>query len=72
MNPPLTPQRPRRAFLADLGMGFTGLALGALFQREARASGAALWTPPDGRPHATPKAKSAPSAVRNTSLPGLT
>ncbi|MFM7556200.1 MAG: DUF1501 domain-containing protein [Verrucomicrobiota bacterium] len=50
--------RPRRAFLADLGLGFTGLALGALFHREAKAAGSALWTPPDGRPHVTPKAKS--------------
>ena len=52
-----TPLRPRRAFLADLGMGFTGLALGTLLQREARAASSALWTPPDGRPHFTPKAK---------------
>ena len=28
---------PRRAFLADLGMGFTGLALGAMLQREGVA-----------------------------------
>src|SRR5882762_1475343 len=50
----------RRAFLADLGMGFTGLALGALLQRDgiARASAPARWTPPDGKPHFTPKAKS--------------
>lgn len=41
-----TPLRPRRAFLADLGMGFTGLALGTLLQREARAASSALWTPP--------------------------
>ena len=52
-----TPLRPRRAFLADLGMGFTGLALGTLFQREAKAEAGTLWTPPDGRPHFTPKAK---------------
>jgi hypothetical protein len=50
----------RRAFLADLGMGFTGLALGALLQQEGivRASAPALWLPPDGKPHARPKAKS--------------
>jgi uncharacterized protein (DUF1501 family) len=53
---PLSPP-PRRAFLADLGLGFTGLALGALLQRDAAASGAA-WAPPDGRPHFPPKAKS--------------
>ena len=38
-------------------MGFTGLALGTLLQREAGAASSALWTPPDGRPHFTPKAK---------------
>jgi hypothetical protein len=48
----------RRTFLSDLGMGFTGLALGSLFQREARASSATAWTPPDGQPHFAPKAKS--------------
>ena len=46
----------RRAFLADMGMGFTGLVLGAMLHRDgiARADQAA----PDGRPHFTPKAKS--------------
>ncbi len=54
---PFDPQiQPRRRFLADLGMGFTGLALGALLQREARAN-PDLWTPPTGRPHFAPKAK---------------
>ena len=48
---------PRRAFLADMGLGFTGLALGAMMQREARAN-EVLWTPPDGQPHFAPKAKS--------------
>ena len=48
---------PRRAFLADLGLGFTGLALGAMFARDGVGSPAA-WTPPDGRPHFAPKAKS--------------
>jgi len=48
---------PRRAFLADLGMGFTGLALGAMLQREGYASSAA-WAPPTGLPHFAPKAKS--------------
>ena len=46
----------RRTFLADMGMGFTGLALGAILQREARATGS-VWTPPDGLPHFAPKAK---------------
>jgi hypothetical protein len=49
---------PRRAFLADLGLGFTGLALGAVMQREARATGGVGWRPPDGLPHFAPKARS--------------
>jgi hypothetical protein len=50
----------RRTFLADLGMGFTGLVLGALLHedRVARASGPSVWTPPDGKPHFPPRAKS--------------
>ncbi len=48
---------PRRTFLADAGMGFTGLALGALMQKEGVASDA-KWAPPTGKPHYTPKAKS--------------
>ena len=47
----------RRAFLSDVGMGFTGLALGAMLAREARASDTA-WAPPTGQPHFAPKAKS--------------
>jgi hypothetical protein len=49
----------RRAFLADVGMGFTGLALGALLARDgvARAEPGGL-TLPDGKPHFKPKAKS--------------
>jgi hypothetical protein len=47
----------RRAFLADVGMGFTGLALAAMLHRDGY-SAARRWTPPDGRPHFTPKAKS--------------
>jgi hypothetical protein len=46
----------RRTFLADVGMGFTGLALGAMLQREARGADAGR-TPPSGRPHLAPKAK---------------
>ncbi len=56
--PPLHRPLPRRAFLADLGMGFTGLALGAMLQRDARASSAAAWSPPTGLPHSAAKAKS--------------
>ncbi len=50
----------RRAFLADIGMGFTGLALGALLARDgvARGETPAGWSPPDGKPHFAPKAKS--------------
>lgn len=49
----------RRAFLSDLGMGFTGLALGAMLHRDgvARAS-EGVWAPPDGFPHFPAKAKS--------------
>jgi len=50
----------RRAFLADLGMGFTGLSLGALLARDGvvRAESPVDWQPPDGAPHVTPRAKS--------------
>ena len=48
---------PRRAFLADVGLGFTGLALGAMLHRDGLANTAG-WTPPDGRPHFPPRAKS--------------
>lgn len=50
----------RRAFLADMGMGFAGLALGSMLHRDgvARAADAhAQWTPPNGKPHFAPKAK---------------
>src|SRR3954464_9823684 len=47
----------RRAFLADMGMGFVGLALGAMLQRDGYGN-ALSWTPPTGRPHFAPKAKS--------------
>jgi hypothetical protein len=49
---------PRRAFLADLGMGFTGLALGAMLHRDGIANAAASWAPPTGLPHFPPKVKS--------------
>jgi len=45
----------RRTFLADTGMGFTGLALGSLL---ARADDEAAWRAPDGKPHFKPRAKS--------------
>src|SRR5688572_15286114 len=48
----------RRSFLADTGMGFTGLALGAMLFRDGVARGAESWQPPDGQPHFAPRAKS--------------
>jgi len=53
--PACYPSVTRRSFLADTGLGFTGLALGALLHRDgvARAAGE-----PDGKPHFKPKAKS--------------
>ncbi len=46
----------RRTFLADVGMGFTGLALGAMLQRDAAAAtGSAAAAK---APHFPPKAKS--------------
>jgi hypothetical protein len=51
------PGSHRRAFLADLGLGFTGLALSALLQRDGFASEGA-WAPPNGQPHFAPRAKS--------------
>ena len=48
---------PRRAFLADLGMGFTGLALGAMLSADGVAR-AAPPSVPDGGAHFRPRAKS--------------
>jgi len=52
--------RSRRTFLADLGMGFTGLALGAMLAEDGivRASESATWQLPNGQPHFAPRAKS--------------
>ena len=49
----------RRTFLADVGMGFTGLALGAMLHRDgfAQDSPHARRSAPDGAPHFAPKAK---------------
>lgn len=57
-NIPPTPVQGtrRRQFLADCGMGFTGLVLGSMLHSDsARAESAAK---PSGEPHFTPKAKS--------------
>ena len=49
----------RRSFLADTGMGFTGLALGAMLFKDGLArADESVWRPSDGKPHFTPKAKS--------------
>jgi hypothetical protein len=49
----------RRSFLADTGLGFTGMALGAMLFRDgiARADGIHAETPA-GQPHFKPRAKS--------------
>ena len=48
----------RRTFLADVGMGFTGLVLGAMLHRDhpAGAAPASTSVPPSGLPHFPPKA----------------
>lgn len=50
---------PRRAFLSDLGLGMTGMVLGAMLHRDGivRADDTRAWSPPDGLPHFAPKAK---------------
>ncbi len=50
----------RRAFLADFGMGFTGLAMGAMLHRDGilKADAAPGWSPPSGFPVHTPRTKS--------------
>jgi Protein of unknown function (DUF1501) len=56
---PHCPGVTRRSFLADTGMGFTGLALGAMLFRDGVAKASeSSWHAPDGKPHFTPKAKS--------------
>ena len=49
----------RRLFLADVGMGFTGLALGSMLHAD-RVAAATDGSPiePDGQPHLRPRAKS--------------
>jgi hypothetical protein len=47
----------RRSFLADMGMGFTGLVLGAMLHRDGIARADQGPASPDGRPHFAPKAK---------------
>ena len=47
----------RRTFLADTGMGFTGLALSAMLFKDGVARAGDGDGQPDGRPHLTPRAK---------------
>lgn len=47
----------RRQFLSGAGLGFAGLALGAMLQQEGAAREAAAWRPPNGQPHFAPRAK---------------
>lgn len=61
MQPPKYPcgRFSRRQLLADYGMGFTGLALGALLGQEQRATASPLIEAvSEGQPHFAPKAKS--------------
>lgn len=59
------PSRPhcariqRRTFLADVGLGCAGLALGSLLAQDGvvRGNESELSVPPDGHPHFTPRAK---------------
>lgn len=44
----------RRTFLADTGMGFTGLVLGALLHRDSISQEEKKHAVPDGRPHFAP------------------
>ncbi len=50
------PQTTRRSFLADTGMGFTGLALAAMLHGEGYGKDGG-WSPPSGVPHFPAKAK---------------
>lgn len=47
----------RRSFLVDTGMGFTGLALGAMLFRDGALRANESNPPPDGRPHLMPRAR---------------
>ena len=48
----------RRAFLSDIGLGFTGLALGAMLHRDGLAGGRGGEPPGSPGPHFPPQAKS--------------
>jgi hypothetical protein len=53
-HPACCPGVTRRSFLADTGMGFTGLALAALLHQEGVSRAGA--PKPDGKPHFKPRA----------------
>lgn len=60
-DPSHCPGISRRSFLADTGMGLTGLVLGSMLFRDgqlrANDTGAG-WEPPNGDPHSKPRARS--------------
>jgi len=57
-NCPTCSRTNRRTFLADAGMGLTGLVLASMMQGDkASATETQPWGPPDGLPHFAPKAK---------------
>jgi hypothetical protein len=58
MPPQKCPGVTRRSFLADTGMGFTGLALGAMLFKDGVCQADALNPPPDGKAQFRPRAKS--------------
>src|SRR5579863_7631098 len=62
LRPPLAlaGRGSRRRFLADVGMGFTGVVLGKMLADEGivQAFDQRVWLPPDGTPQFAPKAKS--------------
>ena len=60
LQPGLLSGLHRRRFLTEISCGFTGLALGAMLAEDGivRADEHAVWQPPDGQPHFTPRAKS--------------
>ena len=51
-------QHSRRSFLSNSGLGFGSLALGTMLQKDGFGSAGHPWSPPTGKPHFKPKAKS--------------
>jgi hypothetical protein len=48
----------RRTFLTDIALGFTGVALSAMLERDGFGAESNSFRRPDGRPHFPPRAKS--------------